>query len=660
MVGWRADRQHAAASPQLDEGRSPLPAIETIGESAKSFPVRFSEPAFLAAGFKPTNSFRFVGKGTIVLGAGTLSFEGKRHRMFWFGVYQDLTFKDSSIVAVYRSGKMLRVDLAIEAKQQLAATAVPPNRANAPFITFWAADDATAAEIESLLPRRQASQGTPDLVDEAVFQAQLRLATPKAYVTPALVAVNILVFLAMLALGAGFLQPKADVLVLYGSNFGPLTTDGQWWRLFTSMFLHFGVIHLALNMWALYETGRLVERLYGNLHFLVLYLLAGLAGSLASLLWNPMVNSVGASGAIFGVFGALLAFMVNKGNRVPLAAMKKQRASTLLFIANSLVYGFSHAGIDNAAHLGGLASGFLLGLLIARPLDPALRSQEGAKRLVASSAAGALTLVLLSFAVRVNPSNADVYTIRGTYQLMRGDLNRGIADFDEAIKLNPKDSKSYNARGVARRGKHDQDQAIADFTEALRLEPKFALAYTNRGKAWYSKYDFERAIADFDQAIGFNSMDAGTYRFRGTTLFFVGRYDAAAADLLQSVQLEPSQPYVLIWRYLAQARGGKVDSARQELSVYAASVGKDKWPAPVIDFLTGRIDSSALLQAAEGSRGETRRAQICEAEFYIGEWHLLGNRTREARAALKEAEQNCPADFFEARGATVELKGILE
>jgi lipoprotein NlpI len=117
---------------------------------------------------------------------------------------------------------------------------------------------------------------------------------------------------------------------------------------------------------------------------------------------------------------------------------------------------------------------------------------------------------------------------------------------------------------------------------------------------------------------------------------------------------------VLIRRYLAQARGGNADSGKRGLSVYGAGVDNEKWPAPVIHFLTGRIDSTALLRAAENPDRETRRARICEAEFYIGEWHLLGDRPREARALFKEAEQNCPMHSFEAQGASVELRRMAE
>jgi membrane associated rhomboid family serine protease len=332
------------------------------------------------------------------------------------------------------------------------------------------------------------AQRSRDELDAAVFQEQLERVTPRAYVTPWLVGINVLIFVAMLPLGAGFVQPNGEVHILLGSNLGPLTTDGQWWRLLTSTFLHFGVIHLALNMWALYVTGRLVERLYGNLYFLALYVFSGLTASVASLVWNPMVNSVGASGAIFGVFGGMLAFMMTKGNRVPFELIMSQRSSTLAFIANTLLFGFTHAGIDNAAHLGGLTGGFLAGLLLARPLKPELRVGQGWGRLAASLAAGVPALVLLSFAIRIDPRSADVSSIRGAY-----------------------DAKVYAIRGAFQATRGNFDVALADFDESIRLNPKSAHAYIGRGNLWLEKRGFDQAIADFGRAIEIDPTNAQVF-----------------------------------------------------------------------------------------------------------------------------------------------------
>lgn len=230
--------------------------------------------------------------------------------------------------------------------------------------------------------------------DRATFYWRLRSVSAGFPVTRLLVAINCLVFLAMVLIGgADFSSPGAEVVVRWGSNFGPFTIGGQWWRLFTCMFLHFGILHLAVNMWSLYQTGELVEGLFGRLHFLVLYVAAGLAGSLASLLWNPQVNSAGASGAVFGVIGGLLAFMIDPRHGVPRSVMRDVRRNILLVVVLNLGFGFSQRGIDNAAHLGGLAGGVLAGLMLARPLDRDWRQRHPYAGIAVTVLAGASLLV---------------------------------------------------------------------------------------------------------------------------------------------------------------------------------------------------------------------------------------------------------------------------
>ncbi len=207
----------------------------------------------------------------------------------------------------------------------------------------------------------------------------------------ALIAVNVVVFLAMLADGAGLMQADSAVHLRWGANFGPLTKEGEWWRLLASTFLHFGLIHIAMNMWALWGAGGLVERLYGNVTFLAIYLFAGLTGSFASLYWNAdKVVSAGASGAIFGVYGALAAFVLRQPGSVPQSVLKSITASTLAFIVYSVAFGVAVAGIDNAAHAGGLFGGFFAGLLLSRPLAPRLALSPA--RVAGALAAAAVSL----------------------------------------------------------------------------------------------------------------------------------------------------------------------------------------------------------------------------------------------------------------------------
>ena len=223
------------------------------------------------------------------------------------------------------------------------------------------------------------------------FHQALVAATPHACFSWALMAVNAGLFAVMVACGVGLLDPDTDKLVAWGADYGPRTLAGQWWRLLTATFIHIGIIHLALNMWALWNVGPFVERLLGNAGFLVLYLLAGLFGSLASVAWNPYIVSAGASGAIFGLFGALVAGLIRQRRQIPVNALARLWKSTLAFVAFNVIYGVSHPGIDNAAHLGGLFTGFLAGLALARPLGAGPRPAAW-KRAALVAAAGAALL----------------------------------------------------------------------------------------------------------------------------------------------------------------------------------------------------------------------------------------------------------------------------
>lgn len=191
---------------------------------------------------------------------------------------------------------------------------------------------------------------------------------PRSDVTWALVLINGVVFALLALLGQGVMQIPSELLIRFGGNFAPLVQKGEVWRLATALFLHGGLLHVGLNMLALYQAGQVVERLFGRAGFALIYLLAGLLGNVASLWWKQGPVSVGASGAIFGVYGALLAYLSVQRGSVPVEVFKEMRSGTLGFIGYSLFAGFALPGIDNAAHLGGLLGGLILGAVMAGPL----------------------------------------------------------------------------------------------------------------------------------------------------------------------------------------------------------------------------------------------------------------------------------------------------
>ncbi|WP_232713420.1 rhomboid family intramembrane serine protease [Bacillus xiapuensis] len=165
------------------------------------------------------------------------------------------------------------------------------------------------------------------------------------------IGIQVAVFLLMELSGG---STNYATLIQFGAKYNPLILEGEWWRFFTPMFLHIGLLHLLMNTVTLYVLGTVVERIYGRLRFLFLYIFAGFAGTLASFLTN-MNLSAGASGAIFGCFGALLYFGMMHRRQF----FRTMGMNVIFIIIINLVFGFTVPGIDNAGHIGGLIGGFL-------------------------------------------------------------------------------------------------------------------------------------------------------------------------------------------------------------------------------------------------------------------------------------------------------------
>jgi rhomboid protease GluP len=228
----------------------------------------------------------------------------------------------------------------------------------------------------------------------------LRARSPRATVTKWLIGANLLVFLAMLAGGAGLWHSSNGVQLAWGANFGPATQDGQWWRLGSAMFLHFGAFHLAMNMWALWDGGQLAERMYGAARFAVIYFASGLAGNLLSLVAHRgQAVSGGASGAIFGIYGALLIFVWRERRNLHRREFRWLFWAASGFSAATIVFGFLIPGIDNAAHIGGFLTGLLGGVMLLRPLDATQRVRWRGRLL----AGGALALALAALIGHIPP-----------------------------------------------------------------------------------------------------------------------------------------------------------------------------------------------------------------------------------------------------------------
>jgi lipoprotein NlpI len=261
-------------------------------------------------------------------------------------------------------------------------------------------------------------------------------------------------------------------------------------------------------------------------------------------------------------------------------------------------------------------------------------------------------------AIKLNPNYALAFLNRGNAYQNKDQYDRAIQDYDQAIKLNPNYALAFYNRGLAYDDKkqydraiQDYDQAIQDFDQAIKLDPNDAIAFYNRGNAYRNKGQYDRAIQDFDQAIKLDPNHANAFLNRGYTNFYTANYGAAASGLARSVTQKPDHAYPVLWLYLARARSGS-QNAVKELEANAEKLKRAEWPYAVVELYLGRRTAEATLAAA-GKPDER-----CEAQFYVGIWHLLRSDRAAATELLKAAVDTCPKTFIEYAGAQAEVKRL--
>ncbi|MGO9113684.1 MAG: rhomboid family intramembrane serine protease [Thermoguttaceae bacterium] len=212
----------------------------------------------------------------------------------------------------------------------------------------------------------QAADAAGEQMDE--FQSGVKSHRP--LVTLSLIVACVIVYLAKAYQDQSLLGGTAESSIAWGANYGLRTLGGQWWRLVTYLFLHGGPFHILMNMWVLWDVGQLMERLVGRTAMAMIYFLAGIAGGMASVAFHPSVLSVGASGAVFGVIGALFGLLLHARDAVPPARLQQLRSGIIAFVIFNVIFGLSAQGIDVPAHAGGAIAGLLAGLIVLPARSP--------------------------------------------------------------------------------------------------------------------------------------------------------------------------------------------------------------------------------------------------------------------------------------------------
>lgn len=320
------------------------------------------------------------------------------------------------------------------------------------------------------------------------------LMNSKPVFTYVFIVIQVAVFI-WLQLNGG--STNTSTLIKYGAKVNQLIVEGEWWRFITPVFLHIGFLHLVMNTLALYFLGTAVERIYGNFRFLWIYLFAGVTGFIASFIFSSNL-SAGASGAIFGCFGALLYF----GVIFPKLFFRTMGMNLLVVLGINLMIGFSASGIDNAGHLGGLVGGFLAAGIVHFPKKIKIWLQM--VFLIASAALlwGSLTYGF-SASGKANDENSSLlmaqeYIKQNNYDKAYIVLKESEENADNLSE------KSYFLLSFVEIKKQMLSEAKIHLEKAIQLDPKFDEAYFNLALVNLEQKDLEEAKGNIEQAVKLN------------------------------------------------------------------------------------------------------------------------------------------------------------
>jgi len=388
--------------------------------------------------------------------------------------------------------------------------------------------------------------------------------------TVVIIVLCVIAYLFEVAVGHSF-SPSTPALLNAGASNGTLIFSGQWWRLLTAMFLHGNLLHITSNMWALFNLGLLAEILYGRRNYIFLYLIAGLGGSVLSVWWHPQEVGVGASGAIFGIAGALLpALKFQKNPRIGMA-LKGALKSIFMFVVFNLALGATIPVIDNAAHVGGLLTGLVVGFLLPSYTVEEERKRTGQAAAVFLAAfailtAGALyakqryagpnsllakaqmlmqqgkpndAVALYQRALKDDPDNEGLLM---QYAAILNQLKRQpeeVAILEELARNHPQNADYPEAICTAHLSARELEQARPACEKAAELNPKNSKVLFNLGSVYLQTQQNGAAVATFRRAYDENPNNFNENFFLGMALLQDGQKLEAAQRLKKAVELNP-------------------------------------------------------------------------------------------------------------------------
>ncbi|ESU30671.1 hypothetical protein G3A_21335 [Bacillus sp. 17376] len=349
------------------------------------------------------------------------------------------------------------------------------------------ADEFSVDDIDSIRKNTLSSAVSRAKEEQSIFNYG------KPFFTYLFIAVQVLMFLVLEAAGG---STDTSTLIKFGAKFNPLILEGEWWRFFTPIIIHIGMLHLFMNTLALYYLGTMVERLYGNLRFLFIYIFSGFAGVLASFIFSPNL-SAGASGAIFGCFGALLYFGVAK----PRLFWRTLGLNILIVLGINLAFGFTIPGIDNAGHIGGLAGGFASAGIFHLPKKKRPLLQGG---FLVVSVAAVLFSLQYGFSGKANLVDERSILVLAQQHIKAEEYEQANELLNDYRQLETLSAESLFMLSFTEIKLGQLEDAKSNLLKVIDIAPDFHEAYYNLALIYFDEKDLTKAQTYAEKAVELN------------------------------------------------------------------------------------------------------------------------------------------------------------
>jgi membrane associated rhomboid family serine protease/Tfp pilus assembly protein PilF len=429
-------------------------------------------------------------------------------------------------------------------------------------------------------------------------------------------------------MGVNWLNPDSSSLINAGANFGPTTIGrAEYWRLLASIFLHAGIFHIALNLYALIGFGPMAESALGRWRFVFIFILSGVVGGLSSILANPITTSIGCSGANLGIIGALMLSSWLKRADLSVRLSRPQLLLLAIFLLYSLALGLGSTYIDNGAHLGGFITGILASLLLTdrQAMSKAYFFNSAPAKALALTAVVPVLIAIdqkriennndvkcciehmdaiallkekkyfhgiekLDAAHSFKPGDASVLADRARALVEIGHFDKALNDINKVIEQHPKDRLAIMNKASIYHKMQKDDLAIAEMDKAIALEPKATgfMAMVNgfknmfsttakqedstfyNNRAWFklASGELESAVDDCNQAIKINRSSSTAYDTRSVAYYLLGKYQLADQDLVAAIRRNSKDGAFYYHRTLTLIALGKADDAKAALAKY--------------------------------------------------------------------------------------------